>query len=144
MMPNTLSNSPTKTKPETTIQPQSSTFPPKIKEILCVSQCYSSLPEKMSNPIAIGTKGTVGSLVMQEIEYFNRLDLNGPGFALARELSRSKRESVTKVPGKKKRRSKKLIPSMCSTAEVAESNQQKASSKWAYMNLKADVKRKQP
>ncbi|KAK9024666.1 hypothetical protein V6N11_004824 [Hibiscus sabdariffa] len=26
-------------------------------------------------PVAIGTKGTVGSLVMQEIQYFNRLEL---------------------------------------------------------------------
>lgn len=79
-----------------------------------------------SNPIAIGTKGTIGSLVMQEIKYFSGL------------------ETVIKVPGKKKRGSKKLIPRMCSTVEVAESNQQKASSKLAYMNLKADVKRLQP
>lgn len=29
-------------------------------------------------PVEIGTRGTVGSLVMREIEYFSRLDSSSP------------------------------------------------------------------
>lgn len=158
-MPNTLSKSPTKTRTKTTIQPQASTFPPRIKEIVHISHsCPSALPEKMtaqSNPVAIGTRGSVGSLIMQEIEYFSRLELGGRSssnkpprqladFASTGEFSRSKLESVIAIPGKKKRGSNRLIPSMCSMVEVAESNQPNTSSGFAYRNLKADVKRVQP
>ncbi|XP_042008908.1 uncharacterized protein LOC121757426 [Salvia splendens] len=112
--------------------PQTLTFPPRIKEL--------------PYPVAIGTRGTAGSLIMREIEYFSRLQLghNKPLHQLGNQLTGSKRESaITSVPEKKKKRaSNKLIPSMCSMVEVAESKQAKtASSGFAYRSLKADVKR---
>lgn len=159
-MTHTITKSPNKPRPKTTTLPQSSTFPPRIKEIVQVCHTYpSQLPEKMtaqSYPVAIGTRGTVGSLIMQEIEYFSRLELGGRGssnkplrqlvnLASTGEFSRSKRESVIRVPEKKKRGSisNRLIPSMCSMVEVAESKQPNTTSGFAYRNLKADVKRSQ-
>lgn len=157
-MTHTLSNSPNKTRPKATTLPQNSTFPPRIKEIVQICHTYPSpLPEKtmaQSYPVAIGTTGTVGSLIMQEIDYFSRLELGGRSssnkplrqlvnLASAGEFSRSKRESVVRIPEKKKRGSNRLIPSMCSMVEVAENKQPNTTSGFAYRNLKADVKRSQ-
>ncbi|KAL0306392.1 UNVERIFIED_CONTAM: hypothetical protein Sradi_6056500 [Sesamum radiatum] len=105
-----------------------------------------------SNPVAIGTRGTVGSLIMQEIEYFSRLEMgrqsssNKPARQLANSastggFSKSRLESLITVPGRKKRGSNRLIPSMCSMVEVAESNQRNMFSGFTYRNLKADLKR---
>lgn len=126
-MSHTLNQSPTKTRStKATHVPQTSTtFPPRIKDFMV-----------QSYPVAIGTRGTVGSLVMREIDYFSRLELGGRRHASS--------ESVIRVSEKKKKRgSKRLIPSMCSMVEVAESKQPKASNQFAYKNLRADVKRSQ-
>lgn len=36
---------------------------------------------KMAAPVAIGTRGTVGSLLKKEIEYFTKFELEGRGGA---------------------------------------------------------------
>ncbi|GFP90005.1 hypothetical protein PHJA_001144300 [Phtheirospermum japonicum] len=72
---------------------------------------------------------------MQEIDYFTRLELadhNKPNSTI--ELSTPKIEPVGPTPKKKKRRSKRCIPRICSTVDVAES-------RFTYRNLKADIKR---
>lgn len=131
-MPPTLSKSPTKTRSKTTTVPQTSTsFPPRIKDFV------------QSYPVAIGTRGTVGSLIIREMEYFSRLELGSRKLASSGDFSRPKPESIISTCEKKKRGSKRLIPSMCSMVEVAESKQPKASMGFAYRNLKADVKRSQ-
>lgn len=158
-MPFTLSKSPTKTRPKTTIQPQTSIT---TNEIVHVSHSFASKhPEKMTakpKPVAIGTKGTVGSLILQEMEYFGRLEQNGlsssnkppcrfPEFAsTGNKFSRSKNESVIKIPGKKKKRGKsnRFISSMCSMVQVEESTKKSTLSGMAYTNLKADLKKLQP
>lgn len=158
-MTHTLTKSPNKTRPKATTLPQNSTFPTRMKERVQICHTYPSpLPEKtmpQSYPVAIGTTGTVGSLIMQEIEYFSRLELGGRSsssnkplrqlvnLASAGEFSRSKSESVVRIPEKKKRGSNRLIPSMCSMVEVAESKQPNKTSGFAYRSLKADVKRSQ-
>ncbi|KAB2086309.1 hypothetical protein E1A91_A04G022900v1 [Gossypium mustelinum] len=93
------------------------------------------------HPIEIGTKGTVGSLVMQEIEYFNML-----------ELELSSRESSKKPHGrpivgpvvaaekKKKRGASKLVASICSMVEVSE-NRPVGVSGSGFRNLKSDSKK---
>ncbi|EYU19242.1 hypothetical protein ABFS82_13G170700 [Erythranthe guttata] len=133
-MHTTLTESSTKKIPTTTLQEISHAFFP------------SEIPEKMttkSNPVAIGTRGTVGSLIMQEMEYFSRLELA----ARTSSNNPSKRGEFSKSnlePAKKKRAvSKRFIPSMCSMVEVEESNKPSKFSKLAYRNLKADIKKLQ-
>ncbi|KAL0399249.1 UNVERIFIED_CONTAM: hypothetical protein Sradi_2268200 [Sesamum radiatum] len=155
-MSHTLSKSPTKMRPKAAIRPQASSFPPSVKEKVQISHSFGlAFSDKMtlkSNPVAIGTRGTVGSLIMQEIEYFSRLEMgcqsssNKPARQLANSastggFSKSKLESLITVPARKKRGSNRLIPSMCSMVEVAESNQRNMFSGCTYRNLKADLKR---
>ncbi|KAI3466229.1 hypothetical protein Pfo_022892 [Paulownia fortunei] len=158
-MPHIISKSPSKSRPKAktaSLPQQASTLPLNIQKMVHISHSFgSALPEKMaarSNPVAIGTRGTVGSLIMQEIDYFSQLELgeqsstNRPSHQLADlpstgEFSKPKLESVITVPRKKKRGSKRYLPSMCSMVEVAESNQPNSFSGFTYRNLKADLKR---
>lgn len=154
-MPQTLRNSSTKTRPKTTsLQPQASTFPPTtLKNMMhrsSTNASSSSIREKMTGktPLEIGTRGTVGSLIMQEIEYFSRLEINCkkkprcqlPETACTSSCSRPKLGSLITTPKKKKKGSSRLIPSMCSMVDVVERNQPNLSSGFSYRTLKADVK----
>ncbi|KAK3024275.1 hypothetical protein RJ639_043137 [Escallonia herrerae] len=114
------------------------------------SNIASKVPETMATkfPVEIGTRGTVGSLIMQEIEYFSRLELDCRESSQihtpsASENTRPKHGSMTKTSQKKKRARSRLIPSMCSVVEVAESSHQNVASGFSYSTLKADVKRLQ-
>nr|XP_016433599.1 PREDICTED: uncharacterized protein LOC107760093 [Nicotiana tabacum] len=111
-----------------------------------------TVAEKMAanNPLVeIGSRGTVGSLVLQEIEYFSRLQLNHHNSMnkpcrqvsdVASTNSHSRPNLGSLVTNlKKKRRSCKLMPSMCSMVEVAECNPPAAISRFTYKNLKADI-----
>ncbi|KAM0007266.1 hypothetical protein Hdeb2414_s0146g00813471 [Helianthus debilis subsp. tardiflorus] len=104
-------------------------------------------------PIKIGTKGTVGSLMMKEIEYFNRLEvlskkhgLHVPEAAASTNSGQSKpkidHHSVNIAPRRKKR-SNKFVPSICSAIDVADHNGRKMVSGFGYRTLKADVGRLQ-
>ncbi|PWA91364.1 hypothetical protein CTI12_AA090700 [Artemisia annua] len=75
-------------------------------------------PNATETPIKIGTKGTVGSLMMKEIEYFNKLGvhthkhtLQPPQEATKQRHSQSKPklDSLT-TTAKSKRRSNKFLP----------------------------------
>lgn len=114
------------------------------------------------NPVQIGTRGTVGSLVMKEIKYFNQLELSSRG-----DFSEEKpRSDVTDMAAssstshasnptngsvlatqkkKKKRGGNKLLPSMCSVVEVSDNNSSRpvGISGFGYRNLKTDVKKLQ-
>lgn len=137
--------SPTKTIP------QASTFPTKVTKSYSFD---SRLPGKRpaeSYPVAVGSTGTVGSLITQEIEYLTGLDMgsgsssNKTGLnSLSDESSRlNKLKSERAIAGKKKKPGgSKLIPSMCSSVEVA--SQLNKVSGLARMNLKADLKRLRP
>ncbi|CBI23957.3 unnamed protein product, partial [Vitis vinifera] len=69
-------------------------------------------------PVEIGTRGTVGSLIMQEIEYFSRLEIG--------------RKDCSQKP-------------QCKIADAisSDSNQPNGISGFTYRNLKADVKKLQ-
>lgn len=98
-----------------------------------------ALPEKAeakSDPVAIGTRGTVGSLIMQEIDHFSRLNLGD-----TTNLKKPKLDSVITIPRRKKRQGKRLVPSMCSMVEVANINQPSSLSVFAYRNLKNEILR---
>ncbi|KAG8386147.1 hypothetical protein BUALT_Bualt03G0118800 [Buddleja alternifolia] len=148
-MPQTLSNSTTKTRPKNiSTQQNPPTYIANTKEMMHISNSFGSLKlTAKSDPVAIGTRGTVGSLIMQEMEYFSRVEPKRPPrqisvLATTREVSRSKPEPVITIPGKRKRISNRLIPRMCSMVEVAESKKPNAVvSGFTYRNLKADLKR---
>lgn len=101
------------------------------------STTTTKFPETMAisaAPIAIGTRGTVGSLVRKEIEYFSKLelDLNASSRKPRRQVTdTSPRRGSTRSPfwflkmtwkRKQQRGSKRFLSSMCSVAEVSESN----------------------
>lgn len=150
------SNSPTKTIPNTTFlqpQPSPSTFSSSSTTENNTHKSISltsTTPEKMAakSPVEIGTRGTVGSLIMQEIEYFSRLELgcsNGSCKHLQAMASTSSYSgSKVMAPKKKTKGGRKFIPSMCSMVEVAEiKNQPILTSGFGYKNLKVDHKRLQ-
>ncbi|CAK9187779.1 unnamed protein product [Ilex paraguariensis] len=101
-------------------------------------------------PIEVGARGTVGSLLRKEIEYFRRLDLDPCGSSI-----RPQRHSVDmastggkswpsfgflmRVWRKRKRRCSGYLPRVCSAVEVAESYLLNGVSGFSYWNLKADM-----
>lgn len=115
----------------------------------------SSTAKRMDGkpPVGIGTKGTVGSLVLQEIEYYRQLEINCrdnsqkepdpqlPGAGSTISLSKPNLGSSITMPTKKKKGSNRIIPSMCSMVDVVEKkNQPHLTSRFSYRSLKADVK----
>lgn len=159
-MPHSLSNSPTKTSPQTTsLQPEASTHPPpnamQQKAVGKSSSNALQIPLKMTaktTPVEIGTRGTVGSLILQEIEFFSQLELRSqesshkPSQLPTDNPSTSSSTRIklgslpTKPKKKKKNAGSKLIPSMCNMVEVVDSNQPISKSGFSYRNLKADTK----
>ncbi|KAL5578878.1 hypothetical protein UlMin_011320 [Ulmus minor] len=109
-------------------------------------------------PIAIGTRGTVGSLVRKEIEYFSKfeLDRHGSSSRKARgsilEMASSRGQSnwsslrtlflITTWKRKKPQRScssRNFLPSICSVSEVSESNRVNGIPGFNYTILKDDM-----
>ncbi|CAA2954714.1 Hypothetical predicted protein [Olea europaea subsp. europaea] len=104
-------------------------------------------------PVEVGTRGTVGSLLKREIEYFKRLDLD------RFEMSSLKSERHVGEIGsgrsnswpsfklfplnwrRKKRRNTGIRPSMCSMVEVVDGGGMSEIPGFSYRNLKADSKR---
>lgn len=115
---------------------------------ILVSSNNMTLKHAADAPIKIGTKGTVGSLMMKEIEYFNRLEVQSQKNVLAVATStlgdqpKPKIDSVIITP-KRKKRSNKFMPSICSVIDVADHNGPKLVSGLGYRTLKADVRRLQ-
>lgn len=134
----------------------SSTFSPIIEHIVYKSSTNSSSTAKRMDgkpPVGIGTRGTVGSLILQEIEYFRQLEINCrddsqrkpepqlPGADSTISFSKPNSGSTTAMPKKMKKGSNRIIPSMCSMVDVMEKkNQPNLRSRFSYRSLKADVK----
>ncbi|KAL7103480.1 hypothetical protein ACP275_08G182100 [Erythranthe tilingii] len=89
-----------------------------------------------NNPVAIGTRGTVGSLIMQEIDYFIQLELDNRSSASNKTYNQVTTD-VSSKSEKKKSKKKRYIPSICSKVEVSERNLPNSStSRFTYKNLK--------
>lgn len=110
--------------------------------------------EKMAAtpPVAIGTRGTVGSLVRREIEYFNKFELqqcasirkpHGQIVDIASSSGHSRNSFwFVIMRWKRKRRrgsSSCILPSICSAVEVADRNQLNGIPGFNYRILKNDV-----
>jgi hypothetical protein len=119
------------------------------------STIATKIPEEIAahSPVEIGTKGTVGSLIMKEIKYFNQLELSCQGssqkpqfhitdMASSSTHSRPTFESVI-ASQKKKKKGSRLLPSICSMVEVADNNRPTGTSGFSYRNLKSDLKKLQ-
>ncbi|XP_024928105.3 uncharacterized protein LOC112491197 [Ziziphus jujuba] len=155
-MSQTQSNFPTKTRSKTTslcLQGSSST--PNKEKIYKPSNISTRDAEEMVayTPLEIGTRGTVGSLVMKEIEYFSQLELGSQGnskktLSHVADISCSYSHSrptfgSALATQKKKKRGSRHLPSMCSTIEVSDINQPTGTYTFSYRNLKSDVEKLQ-
>lgn len=156
-MTQTQSNFPTKTRPKTTsLYPESSFLTTSNKQNMFKSSTTATKgSEEMAahTPVEIGARGTVGSLVMKEIEYFSQLELsfqdslqkpqsNKTDIASSSSHSKPIIGSVVTTP-KKKKRGSRLLPSICSMVEVSDNNRPIGNSGFSYRNLKSDVKKLQ-
>lgn len=101
-------------------------------------------------PVAIGTRGTIGSLVRKEIEYFSKFELGSsqrpqPHFVnmVSRRGYSTSRPSfwVLLMTGKRRKRrgNNVFLPKMCSVAEVVESNKWNRVPGYSYRILKDDI-----
>lgn len=152
----TMANSPYEIRLKTTsLQVQASTFSTTPEKMICKSSTNaSSMAERMAGktPVQIGTRGTVGSLITQEIEYFTQLEKKSqnisqkpfecklPDEGSTSSCSKPNLGSIITIPRKKKKGSSRLLPSMCSMVDVVEKrNQPDLSSTFSYRSLKADV-----
>ncbi|KAK1435637.1 hypothetical protein QVD17_01403 [Tagetes erecta] len=94
------------------------------------SQSSSFIAAKTSTnpPVEIGAKGSIGSLIKQEIEYFNRHKVHTRKHNVQGLEANSTRTSD--------RRKNKFIPSICSAIDVDSINGPKLVSGSSYKNPK--------
>ncbi|KAJ6767319.1 hypothetical protein OIU79_023142 [Salix purpurea] len=105
-----------------------------------------------TTPVAIGTRGTVGSLVRKEIDYFTKFEIDRCAssrkpqgqvvdIASSNGQPRPSFWSLTMSWKRKKRRgSSGFLPSICSAVEVADSNRISRIPGFSYRILKDDSK----
>lgn len=89
-------------------------------------------------PVEIGTKGTIGSLLMQEITYFSQSDVR-----VCREIAQKpepRRRDIVSEKMKKRGRSK-FLSIMCSMVEVSNRKRVNRASGLDYRDLKIDGRR---
>lgn len=161
-MPQNLCNFPTRTKPQVNANAKStllksedsasasSTAPIKEGMLKSTTLDTSDTKEKAAYafpPVEIGTRGTVASLIMQEIEYFSRIESNSQrNKSQTRNVgssvsTNSRTTIVSTVESTKKKRgsSSKLLPNMCSMVDVSEnSSRPNRTSVFSYRNLKSE------
>ncbi|CAL0301175.1 unnamed protein product [Lupinus luteus] len=111
----------------------------------------------VQTPVAIGTRGTIGSLVMKEIEYFTKFELDTRGSSSNRSSSSQKSQQhfvemdrsysisrpsfwalLTTWKKRKRKGTSGFIPKFCSVTEVAETNQLNRIP-YSYRILKNDI-----
>ncbi|KAG4960143.1 hypothetical protein GLYMA_13G206400v4 [Glycine max] len=110
----------------------------------------------MAAPVAIGTRGTIGSLVRKEIEYFTKFELerrassqkpqqhfvdmdmvSGRSYSISRP---SFWELLTTWKRRKRRGTSGFLPKICSVIEVAEShNHLNKTAGFSYRILRNDI-----
>ncbi|OIT00744.1 PREDICTED: uncharacterized protein LOC109230086 [Nicotiana attenuata] len=120
------------------------------------SSITSRFSDKMSAsvPVEVGTRGTVGSLLKKEIEYFRRLEPDCRGSSNNKpqkstvEINSGGSSSwpsfgflTMKWRKKKRRGSGGGLPAMCSMVEVSENSRMYEIPGFSYRNLKVDSKR---
>ncbi|CAI0437146.1 unnamed protein product [Linum tenue] len=107
------------------------------------------------DPVEIGTKGTISSLILQEIRYLSQLQSSsrgssekgqssGAGTAAAgTSPSRSSSGSVVQTRKRKKKAGSRLLPSICSMVDVSDKNRPVGALGFNCKNLETDTKKSQ-
>ncbi|KAL9236628.1 hypothetical protein vseg_011272 [Gypsophila vaccaria] len=108
-------------------------------------------------PLAIGTRGTIGSLVRREIEYFQKVESRKyVGVSKSIDASAGSRDKTAALPTlgsflslswKRKRRSGntsssgRFLPSMCSAVDVCTDSSKRFGGipGYSYKSLKSDI-----
>ena len=86
------------------------------------------------SPVQIGTKGTVGSLIMQEIKFYSQSEAS-----CSRDFVRETNTKLVVIPRKKKKRGgSKFLSNMCSMVEVSDCRRLNSAVGLNYKNLKTD------
>ena len=122
-------------------------------------------PERMAAavPVEVGTRGTVGSLVMREIEYFSRIELDRHGSGSSQRSQAHVVDVASGSTGRSRRRfwflimtwrrkkrsssssttTTTFLPSICSVVEVADSHRLNGIPGFNYRILKDDLENMQ-
>ncbi|KAL3519497.1 hypothetical protein ACH5RR_017646 [Cinchona calisaya] len=124
--------------------------------IYSVGNMTSKFPEKMGTgaPVEVGTRGTVGSLLKKEIEYFRRLEVDCSGssvqpqrhvedFTSAGSSSWPRFRFLALTWKRKKRKGgigAGVRPGMCSMVEVSNTHRLSEIPGFRYRNLRAEMK----
>lgn len=117
------------------------------------SRMAMELQEKAAAPLEIGTRGTVGSLIMQEIRYFKSTEVTTQDISERRRASNMASSSYLSKPmvelaltpkKKKKRISRRLLPSICTLVEVSDNRPIGISPGLSYRALKSDMPARSP
>ncbi|XP_055805229.1 uncharacterized protein LOC129874032 [Solanum dulcamara] len=117
----------------------------------------SRFSDKMSTsvPVEVGTRGTIGSLLKKEIEYFKKVELDCSKGSCNNKSQKNSVEIdsgggnswpsfgflTMKWKKKKRRGTGGGLPAMCSMVEVSESCKMNDIPGFSYRNLKVDSKR---
>ena len=110
--------------------------------------------EDIQNPVQIATRGTVGSLVMQELKYFSLQVESSHGssqksqprvtvMASTSNQSKTIPGSALSTPKKKLRGGSRRLPRICSVVEVSDCSRPNGNSGFSYRNLKSEAKKLQ-
>ncbi|PKI67677.1 hypothetical protein CRG98_011890 [Punica granatum] len=151
-MPNAPSNL---TRPRKAIPSLSYPKPPQLQRYIHNDPIMMDMGtlDKKATPVEIGTRGTVGSLIMQEIRYFKNLELstqdipkNHQAFNTTSFSDHSGSTVGSAVTQKKKKTtSGRFLPSICTLVEVSDKKRMIGVSPWlGYRALKSDVPAKLP
>ncbi|KAG5235668.1 Ankyrin repeat family protein [Salix suchowensis] len=89
--------------------------------------------EDIQNPVQIATRGTVGSLVMQELKYFSQVESSHGS-------SQMSQPHVTVMAST---RGSRRLPRICSVVEVSDCSRPIGNSGFSYRNLKSEAKKLQ-
>ncbi|KAL5150803.1 hypothetical protein HKD37_13G037357 [Glycine soja] len=121
-----------------------------------IASAITTSAVEMAAPVAIGTRGTIGSLVRKEIEYFTKFELerrassqkpqqhfvdmdmvSGRSYSISRP---SFWELLTTWKRRKRRGTSGFLPKICSVIEVAESNNHlNKTAGYSYRILRNDI-----
>ncbi|XP_062209313.1 uncharacterized protein LOC133911125 [Phragmites australis] len=74
----------------------------------------------MAAPVEVGTRGTIGSLVRQEAEYYRMMEVVSHGHGKSSKAAANGASPRIKTTKKKGAGGGGFLPRMCSSAEVAE------------------------
>ncbi|KAG6471034.1 hypothetical protein ZIOFF_072127 [Zingiber officinale] len=95
-------------------------------------------------PAEVGARGTIGSLVSQEIEYFRRLNPDHQEASTRRDYKQ--KPGSSREEQRRRRKKKKLparggfLPSVCSAVDVIDTKGIEKAGAIGYKNLRTDGK----